>query len=166
MESDRAKDLWSGRRFSHCAKQWKICDCRWIFFCLFKKSLSNLATWLILRCSTGFMSNLKKEGSVLLDACKVRLYVTSYNFCFHRQVEGTRCTSNVLFSNMKSIKAEFFKKIVNIPYEQSFALHAKKRKKKEEKEINNSHNKLLNFSLQSFVVLNTWKWTDHSQKSS
>lgn len=46
------------------------------------------------------------------------------------------------------------KKVVNIPYEQSFALHGK-REKKEEKEINNSHNKQLNFSLQSFVVLNT-----------
>ena len=69
-----------------------------------------------------------------MDACNVIFYVTGYNFCFHRQVEGTRCTSNVLFSNiMKSIKAEFFKKIVNIPYEQSFALHAKKREKKRKK---------------------------------
>ena len=42
----------------------------------------------------------------------------------------------------------------------------KREKKIEEKEINNSHNKQLSFSLQSFVVLNTWKWTDHSQKSS
>ena len=86
----------------------------------------------------------------------MRFYVTGYNFRFHRQVEGSRCTSNVLFSNnMKSIKAEFFKKVVNIPYKQSFALHAKKRKKKEGKEINNSDNKQLDFSLQSFVVINT-----------
>ena len=71
-----------------------------------------------------------------MEACKVRFYVTGYNFRFHRQVEGSRCTSNVLFSNnMKSINAEFFKKVVNIPYEQSFALHAKKRKKRKKKRL-------------------------------
>lgn len=62
--------------------------------------------------------------------------IISVNFHSYRQVEGSRCTSNVLFSNnMKSIKAEFFKKVVNIPYEQSFALHAKKRKKRKKKRL-------------------------------
>lgn len=105
-------------------------------FLLFQKITLKLGDLTYFKVLLVSRQTLKKEGSILLDACKVRFYVTGYNFRFHRQVEGSRCTSNVLFSNnMKSIKAEFFKKVVNIPYKQSFALHPKKRKKRQEKRL-------------------------------